>query len=101
MATYVKIIKESSPLEQEEWSFYFHTDSVNNVLYLDTYDVMVRESTRKRIWNKKSSATSYRRLSGDRWCQMKESDVPLTQEIKDIALEQFVKTLRVDVWSSR
>lgn len=81
------------------------TDELNKEVYrfwenettliLDSYYLLNRESKRKQKW---TYLKTYERLSG-RSSTIIESDVPFTEEIKQLALTEYIKTLSVKTWS--
>lgn len=74
----------------EEYTFYLN----DNVLWLDTYVVKKKEG-RKTI-----SVEYYDRLR-EQNSNIKEKDVPLTDEIKKEAIENFINKLSVKKWYER
>lgn len=64
-------------------------------LILDSYHLLTRESKRKQKWEFKKV---YERLSG-RNSTINENNVPLTTEVRDLALDEYIKTLSVKTWS--
>lgn len=64
-------------------------------LILDSYYLLNRESKRKQKWN---YLKIYERLS-KKDSNMLESEVPFTESIKQLVLEEYVKLLSVKTWS--
>ncbi len=86
---------EPGGLRRTVWTFWFYQGN----LVLDSYAVHVRSSKRKRTWE---IERIYSRLS---LCRMPgtvavaEENVPLTDEIKQEALELFKAPIKVVRWS--
>jgi|DEB0MinimDraft_10_1074344.scaffolds.fasta_scaffold01477_15 hypothetical protein len=80
-------------LQKEIWDFTL----IQNTLFLDFYSFEERESTRKR---KYLSIKRYDRIM-NRQCTMKESEVMLTEEIKNKALTEYFKTIDCKKWSEK
>ena len=74
----------------ESWIFWFY----EMVLYLDTY-IITRKEGRKTI-----ASDSYSRL-GNRRSNIIIAAVPLTDEIKQEALDRFSEQLTVKTWEKR
>jgi hypothetical protein len=86
------IEKQIDELTKETFSF---TIFNNNILILDSYYYLSRENTRKRTWN---TIRNYERLSG-RGSRITLEQVPFTEEIKEKALEEHIKKLKVMTWA--
>lgn len=80
-------------LTKECWDFRL----IRQTLFLDGYQLLKRESTRKR---KYIAVKIYDRLQS-RSSNIKESEVPFTKEIKKEALERYFETIDVRRWSER
>lgn len=80
-------------LTYEQFIFRFF----DNVLYLDGYYVNKRETTKHRKYN---IIKQYSRLS-NRYDTLTESEVPLTDEIRQRALNEFFSTIKCLTWSER
>jgi hypothetical protein len=80
----------------EEWFEFYQTD---NKLYLDRYYIMRRENERKRIYNLDRSKL-YNRLM-ERDSTLTEAQVPFTDEIKALAIKQYVDSIKCLKWSER
>jgi len=89
----MRIERKIDDLTIEVWGFYIN----GNTIYLDYYTIFQKESKKKR---KFTAIKNYSRLR-DRTCTTKESEVPFTDEIKKLAFDEYVKTLRVLKWSER
>lgn len=86
----MKIKKIISELEHVEWTFYFY----NNVLWLDQYIVFSRETKRQKKYRMK---TRYHRIFS-RDSNIFLELVPLTDEIKQEALDLFTSQITVQKW---
>lgn len=64
-------------------------------LVLDSYYLLSRENKRKQKWN---YLKTYERISS-RGANTAESEVPFTEEIRQLALDEYVKLLKVKTWS--
>lgn len=78
-------------LNKEVYRFWEHEQN----LILDSYYLCLRESKRKRNWE---YLKIYERLSG-RISNITENEVPFTDEIKKLALDEYIKLLKVKTWS--
>jgi hypothetical protein len=85
------IRKEISPLKIQEWRFTL----IDYKLVLDRYDVLQKESTRHKYFK---SISKYDRLNR-RNSGLNDWDVPLSEELKKEALENFVSRISVIKWS--
>jgi len=85
--------KRKDELTLETWEFYF----LDGILYLDKYLLCKRESKSKR---KYETLKKYDRLR-ERDSTIEESQVPLTDEIKNEAFNQFVSKIKILRWSER
>ena len=74
----------------EVWRFYL----LDSTLYLDEY-IITRKEGRKTI-----SVDTYSRLEHRR-SNLEENEVPLTNEIKQEALDNFINSINVKTWSER
>jgi hypothetical protein len=86
---------KTDDLNKETWSFYF--DDMRNILYLDSYIVWHRETTRKRNWD---IVRQYRRIGRRRDYQnsIELAEVPFTDDIKREALADFASKITVKTW---
>lgn len=84
------IEKQIDELTKEEFNFWEN----GNTLIFDSYYLFSRENTRKRTWNK---VKMWERLTG-RSTNMLFEYVPLTEEVKQEALQEYIKTLKVMTW---
>ncbi len=93
----IKIIRDTDALTREEFTFWF--DERRMVLYLDAYYFKKRQTKRHNF----KVVTQYSRSDSRRppynWMELK--DVPLTEDIKNRALEQFISEIKVGVWNDR
>lgn len=89
----MEIVKQIDDLTIERFKFI----DINNNLYLDIYSLEKRESTKHRKYTK---IKKYDRLM-ERVSNMEESDVPLTDDIKDEAFRMFISKIKVLKWSER
>lgn len=80
-------------LTKEWWDFTL----IRETLFLNGYQLLKRESTRKR---KYIAVKKYDRLQG-RNSNIEESEVPFTNEIKKEALERYFETIDVRRWSEK
>lgn len=64
-------------------------------LILDSYCFLSRETKRKQKWN---CLKVYERISS-RGTNMIESEVPFTDEVRQLALDEYIKTLSIKTWS--
>jgi len=92
-----RVIEESEDkLSQVTWRFWHYEG--RNALVLDSYIVSKRETKRHAY----KLAQGYFRQRPDRFVRYEpiaESAVPWTTEIRARALEEFMKKLRVVLWS--
>jgi hypothetical protein len=88
----MRILKQIDELTQEEYSFYFCDGTI---LVLDTYRLSKKESKRKKNY---TTIKWYNRLSL-KDSTMTETEVPLTDEIKNEILQEFFKTISVTTWN--
>lgn len=79
---------------QEVYRFYFDAD--RGILYLDFYGWFHRDTKRKG-WKLQKQ---YDRLR-ERESEMKESEVLLSDELKQQVIKHFTEKLKVEKWSSR
>ena len=89
----VEIEKVIDELNKEIWFFVL----IRNTLFLDGYELLCRESTRKRKYN---VIKRYDRLQR-RYSTIEESEVPLTSEIKKEALQTYFDTIDCRKWSEK
>jgi len=89
----MRIEKQINELEKEVWSF----TVINNNIFLNGYDYMTKESKRHR---KYSSVKKYDRIM-KRVCSIQESEVPFTDEIRQQAINEYIKTINCLKWSER
>ena len=80
-------------LTKETWDFTL----IHETLFLNGYQLLKRENTRKR---KYSTIKKYDRLQR-RYSTIEESEVPFTEEIKKEALQRYFETIDVRRWSER
>ena len=80
-------------LTKESWDFTL----IHNTLFLNEYQLLKRENTRKR---KYTAIKKYNRLQ-KRDSTIEESEVPFTNEIKKEALEKYFETIDCRRWSER
>jgi hypothetical protein len=85
------IEKQIDELNKEQFMF----TVFNNVLVFESYFLLSRENTRKRNWN---ILKRYERLSS-RYTTIALEQVPLTEEIKNEVLQEYIKTLKVMTWA--
>ena len=83
---------DTGELTKVTYDFYL----LDGVLYLDVY----------REWEKSTKRSGYKFKRGydrlnERDSHFKESEVPLTDEIKKEALKEFISKLSVKKWSER
>jgi hypothetical protein len=86
-----EIVKDE--LTKEAWDFIL----ILETLFLNGYQLLKRESTRKR---KYKDVKKYDRLQR-RNSNIEESEVPFTNEIKKEALERYFEKIDVRRWSER
>lgn len=88
----IEVIRQKDNLNREVWEFRLFGQwfSGDNVLILERYKQQERPSTRHRNWR---MVTYYERLG--RGSYLKVFEVPLPDDVKQEALENFVKTLKV------
>ena len=89
----MRIEKQIDKLNKEVWDFIV----IDNNIYLNVYDLMKRESTRHR---KYTSLKKYDRLT-QRDSNLKENEVPFTDEIRKEALNEYFKSVKCLKWSER
>jgi hypothetical protein len=94
MATII-VEKRIDQLNIETFEFY----QTDNKLYLDKYYMKKRENERKRnhVVDRKRF---YDRLS-ERNSTLTEAQVPFTDEIKALAIKQYVDSIKCLKWSER
>lgn len=85
------IEKQIDELTKETFRFWIK----DNLIILDSYALLHRETTRKRNYN---FIKRYERLGG-RDSKTTLQEVPLTEELKAEALQEYIKTLRVIIWT--
>lgn len=82
--------KQIDELNKEQFSFWVN----GHILILDSYYFLSRENTRKRTWRQLKKYN--RTMTRDNNITLQE--VPLTEEIKTEALQEYIKTLKVMTW---
>ena len=87
------IERTKDELTKETWNFTL----IRETLFLNGYQLLKRESTRKR---KYIAVKKYDRLQR-RDSTIEESEVPFTEEIKKEALQRYFETIDVRRWSER
>jgi hypothetical protein len=75
----------------------FHFYQTENKLYLDKYYLMKRENTKQRSYK---VIKRYDRLM-ERDSTLTEAQVPFTDEIKALAIKQYVDSIKCLKWSER
>ena len=96
--TNFSFIEQKSDLERNVWRFYFGSDCN---LYVDSYKIESRETKRKKNWRVDKA---YSRTSMDRnfaCIRLSADEVPLTEEIKETALKEFMKLITVKMWDKQ
>jgi hypothetical protein len=86
----IRFYTEESDLQRIEWAFWFN----DGVLILDGYSFYNRPSKRHKFRLKEFYNSLYRRSS-----EISEEEVPLTEAIKQRAIAEFTKDIRVKKWS--
>lgn len=89
----MRIERTKDELTKEVWDFTL----IRETLFLNGYQLLKRESTRKR---KYITVKKYDRLYS-RNSNIEESQVPFTNEIKKKALERYFETIDCRRWSER
>ena len=89
----MEIRRNIDELNKEVWTF----SLINNVLYLNTYNYLNKESTKHR---KYKSIKKFDRLMR-RDSTIEESEVPFTSEIKQHALNKYFDSVKCMRWSER
>lgn len=89
----IAIEKKIDELNIERWGFAF----IDKTIYLNSYSLLQKES---KMHRKFKVLKSYERLSG-RGSTMKENEVPFSDELKAEALNKFVSTIKVKLWSEK
>lgn len=87
----MKIEKHIDELNKEEFNFWINGNSI----ILNSYFLFSCENIRKRKYN---IVKKYSRIS-ERDSNITLEEVPFTQEIREEALSEYVKTLRVVTWT--
>lgn len=87
----VEVKKQRSTTSIEVWEFVL----IRNTLYLDRYYTAVKDSTRHRKYHKK---LIYNRLD-KRGNNIEVQVIPLSEEIKQEALELYLKKVECKKWS--
>jgi hypothetical protein len=80
-------------LTKEIWDFTL----IHDTLFLNGYELLKKESTRKR---KYTAVQRYDRLQRSN-SNIEESQVPFTDEVKKEALRAYFETIDVRRWSER
>lgn len=93
MYTKFRFINPINDLTREEWGFIL----MDTNLYLDSYSLAVKPSEKSRTFK---TLTYYDRIDKRR-SNMLESDVVLTDEIKNKALETLMSSISIKKWSDR
>mgnify|MGYP003651315468 FL=1 len=89
----IEIKKKRNAVKIEVWEFCI----IDNTLYLDSYVLAEKESTRHRKYN---DIKRYERLSS-RESTMKEDEVPFNSDIKEEALNKYFDKVKCLRWSER
>jgi hypothetical protein len=89
----MRIEKQVNELTKEVWGF----TVIDRIIYLDSYHVMTRESTRARKYR---SIKQYERIKS-RDNTLTENEVPFTDELRQEVLNEYFKTLKCLKWSER
>jgi hypothetical protein len=89
----MEIEKQVDELTIERWTFTW----IDKTIFLDKYVLLQKESKRKRIY---SRIKHYDRIMG-RNSTIKESDVPLSEDLKAEVLAKFIANIRVIKWEER
>lgn len=89
----VIIEKTVSLTEKEVFSFYFMESKMT--LFLNTYALMTRASPRHKFRTSKK----YSRLSHQSNLEVQLCEVPLTDKIKELALDKFKSEIKVNIWT--
>ena len=89
----MELRKQINDLTIEVWRFNY----IDRHLYLDAYYLMTKESKRHKKYRYE---LRYERLSG-RNSNIKESDVPFTDEIRKEALDEYCSKIKCLKWSER
>jgi hypothetical protein len=89
----MEIEKQIDELTIEKWRFRF----IDRNIYLESYYILQKESKRHKNYR---TLKKYERLS-KRDSNVEESEVPLTDELKQEALNQFVSKIKILKWSER
>lgn len=84
----VRIYRENG-LQREEFVFWFRDREMQ--LVLDEYHLQTKETPRHK-WR---TQHSYNRLQS-RYAYMKREDVPLTEDIKQMAYHEFITMITVE-----
>jgi len=90
----IEIVDTPDPLTRKVWTFWF---SDRYGLVLDTYEVETRKTTRHKFHVEKC----HNRLS-TRDSNLREAEVPMTEEIKARAMDALlarVRAMGVHLWS--
>ncbi len=88
------IERKTSDNIKEEFGFWF--DDRRKTLYLDVYRLLRRETSRHKFQTVKQYSRLDSRTPPYNWIKLDE--VPLTDDIKKLALEKFVSEVKVDMW---
>jgi len=89
----IEIKKQRNALRIEVWRFII----IRETLFLDRYFIAEKESTRHRKYN---DVVRYDRVM-TRGNSIEESEIPLTNEIKNEALNMYFDTINCKKWSDR
>ena len=89
----MRVERIKDELTKEVWDFTL----LRGTLFLDSYQLLKRENTRKR---KYLVIKKYNRLF-ERDSNIEESEVPFTEEIKKEALQRYFATIDCLRWSER
>lgn len=90
-------IEADDKLSREQWSFWFYERP--HAIVVNAYYVESRP-TKKHGYKVTKRYTRQNARTSDPGTTIKEEDIPLTDAIKHRALVEYVKGLRVVLWSA-
>lgn len=88
----IHIVRNHGELNQEQWRFYYY-DS-RRTLYLDWYGIATRKTKRHKF----QIESSYSRLD-NRGHSIQEAQVPIPDDVRAEAIQEFIQGIQVKTWS--
>jgi hypothetical protein len=97
MLTSVQFETKKTPMVKETWRFVL----IDNTLYLDDYQLIKRESIKHKFEKVKKYDRLDHRAKSYMSDYIKKEDVPLTDEIKEKALQTMIRKISVELWDRK